>query len=84
MFARVLCEAHVRLDSVPAPVKLVAVLVLSREELPTLARNSRGVGAAAAIARIIPTNHFLCSSELDARMTRHLRGALPYRRRMVL
>ena len=64
-----LCCAKYTLGVIPVPVsvKLVAVLVLSRGELPTLAHTSRYTSvAAAAIARVIPPNHFSCSSELKA------------------
>ena len=64
-----LCCAKYTLGVIPVSVsvKLVAVFVLSRGELPTLAHTSRYTSvAAAAIARIIPTNHFSCSSELKA------------------
>ena len=64
-----LCCAKHTLGVIPVPVsvKLVAVVVLSRGELPTLAHTSRYTSvAAAAIARVIPPNHFSCSSELKA------------------
>ena len=63
-----LCCAKYTLGVIPVPVsvKLVAVVVMSRGELPTLMRTSCDAGVAAAIARVIPPNHFSCSSELKA------------------